>query len=137
VNGEVISRIRGPLRPDALPWLVHSILEYYIHSIRTDKGEYLRSGWLLTDTNLPFINVVNERKGKIELNGRTEQVQIINYVSKTYEGSSYTYERIYAHDGRLIGSIESYGPYGRFGYFDYDGTGKFQYRVRYPMGEGK
>lgn len=137
VNGAIATRINGPLRPDALTWLVHGILDYYIHSIRTDKGEFLRVGWLITDTKLSFINLVNERKGSIEFNGKTEHVQIINYASTPYEGASYTYERIYTKDGRLLGSIESYGPYGKFGYFDYDRTGKFQYRVRYPSGEEK
>jgi hypothetical protein len=137
VNGTVASRISGPLRPDAMTWLVHSIMEYYTHSIRTDKGDFLRQGWLITDTRLPFINLVNVRKGSITVNDRTEAVQINNYVSTLHEGSSYRYERIYATDGRLLGSIESYGPYGTFGYFDYDGTGKFQYRMRYLSFEGK
>jgi hypothetical protein len=137
VHGAVTSRISGPLRPDALPWLVHSIMEYYTHSIRTDKGDFLRQGWLITDTRLPFINLVNVRKGSLSMNDRTEEVQINNYVSTLHEGSGYRYERIYATDGRLLGSIESYGPYGTFGYFDYDGTGKFQYRMRYLSFEGK
>jgi len=137
VKGAATSRINGPLRPDALIWLVHSIMEYYTHSIKTDKGEFLRAGWLITDTRLPFINLVNERKGNFKINGRTEQVQIINYESTPQEGASYHFERIYAMDGRLLGSIESYGSLGTFGYFDYDGTGKFQYRVRYLSVEGK
>jgi len=137
VNGAVVSRIKGTLRPAALPMLVHGIMDYYIHSIRTDKGDFLRSGWLITDTNASFVNLVNERKEDREFNGKTEQVQVISYVAGPYEGTNYNYERIYAKDGRLLGSIESYGPYGKFGYFDYDRTGKFQYRVRYPAGEGK
>jgi hypothetical protein len=34
-------------------------------------------------------------------------------------------------------SIETYRPFCKFGYFDYDWTGKVQYRVRYKPGEGK
>ena len=137
VYGTVASRIGGPLRPDALPWLVHSIMDYYTHSIKTEKGDFLRQGWLITDTKLPFINLVNVRKGSFKVNGRIEEVQIINYVSTLHEGAAYRFERVFALDGRLIGSIESYGDSGTFGYFDYDGTGKFQYRVRYLSFEGK
>jgi hypothetical protein len=137
VNGTVATRINGPMRPDALTWLVHGVMEYYIHSLKTGKGEFLRVGWLITDTNLPFINLVNVRKEDFKFNGRTEQVQINTYVSTPYEGESYQFERMYAQDGRLLGSVESYGPHGKFGYFDYDRTGKFQYRVRYSSGDGK
>jgi len=137
VKGAAASRISGPLRPDALTWLIHSIMDYYTHYIKTDKGEFLRQGWLITDNRQPFINVVSERKGSFKFNNRIEQVQIINYVSSLHEGSGYQFERIYAADGRLLGSIESYGSLGTFGYFDYDGTGKFQYRVRYLSAEGK
>lgn len=137
VNGAVAERINGPLRPDALTWLVHEIVDYYIHSIKTYKGEYLRVGWLITDTNLPFIYLVDERKGEHTVNGKTEEVQIITHMSAPYDGASYQFQRIYTKDGRLLGSIECYGSYGTFGYFDYDGTGKFQYRVWYPSCAGE
>lgn len=136
-NGAVVSRVKGPFRPDALPWLVHEIMGYYIHSIKTGKGEYLRMGWLMTDTNSSFINLVGEKKEDREEGGRVERVQVIDYVSTPAEGAAYRFQRMFGADGKLLGSRESYGDLGTFGYFDHDRTGKLQYRITYPAQQGR
>jgi hypothetical protein len=135
-NGAVVSRVKGPFRPDALPWLVHEIMGYYIHSIKTEKGEYLRAGWLMTDTNTSSINLVGEKKEDREQGGKVERVQVIDYVSTSREGATYRFQRMFGADGKLLGSLESYGDLGTFGYFDHDRTGKLQYRVKYPAQQG-
>ena len=137
LSGKEVSRISGPFRADALPWLVHEILGYYTHSIPTDKGEFLRAGWMANNTNASYVNVVNVRKEEVELYGKTDTVQIVNYSSTPSGETSFAIERTFAGDGRTVSSIETYGVIGKFGYFDYDRTGKFQYRVRYQSGEGK
>ena len=136
-DGAVASRVKGPFRPDALSWLVHEIMGYYIHSIKTEKGEYLRAGWLMTDTNTSFINLVGEKKEDREQGGKVERVQVIDYVSTSREGATYRFQRMFGADGKLLGSLESYGDLGTFGYFDHDRTGKLQYRVKYPAQQGK
>ena len=136
-DGAEVTHIAGPFRPDALPWLVHEILGYYIQAIPTEQGEYLRAGWLVIDTNASYINVISERKEEHAVGGKMESVQIITYHSTPGGAASFEVERTYGRDGRLLGSIELYGPYGKFGYFDYDRTGKFQYRIKYPSGEKK
>ena len=128
------SRVRGLGRPDMYPWVIHDIMDDFMPIAKKEKGDYLFTGWLITDTQSERINVVNERKEEITFNGRTESVQVLNYRSQPRGGFACSYERIYAKDGKLIGSIEDYGPYGRYGYFDYDRSGRFQYRVRYPAG---
>jgi hypothetical protein len=114
-----------------MPWFVHEVMGHFIYAVRTDKGDYLRGGWMFTDTNATFISLTDARKESREFNGRTETVQVINFVSRPYEGFACEYERIYSSDGRLLASIENYGKNGKFGYFDYDRTGKMQYRVKY------
>ncbi|MEK6744838.1 MAG: hypothetical protein AABZ15_14575 [Nitrospirota bacterium] len=136
-NGAVVSRVKGPFRPDALPWLVHEIMGYYIHSIKTEKGEYLRMGWSSTDTNSSFINLVGEKKEDREQGGKVERVQVIDYVSTPREGATYRFQRMFGADGKLLGSLESYGDLGTFGYFDHDRTGRLQYRVAYPAQQGR
>lgn len=136
-NGAAVSRVKGPFRPDALPWLVHEIMGYYVHLIKTEQGEYLRAGWLTTDTNSSFINLVGEKKEDRERSGKVERIQIIDYVSTPREGTTYRFQRIFGADGKLLGSLESYGDLGTFGYFDHNRTGKLQYRVKYPAQQGK
>ena len=131
LNQPIAHRFSGTARPDMMPWYVHEIMDYFIHAIRTEKGDYLRGGWMFTDTNQVFVSLANMRKESRDMNGRAENVQIINYVSRTYERFACRYERIYRADGRLFASIEDYGKYGKIGYFDYDGMGKMQYRVKY------
>ncbi len=135
LNGPVAHRFSGTTRPDMMPWFIHEIMDYFIHSIKTAKGDYLRGGWTFTDTNASFISLTDVRKESRDIGGRTESVQIISYVSRTYDGFACRYERIHRADGRLFASIEDYGKYGKFGYFDYDGTGKMQYRVKYNRQE--
>jgi len=136
-NGAVVSRIKGPFRPDAMPWLVHEIMGFYIHSIGTEKGDYLRTGWLMTDTSSSFINLVGEKKEDRELGGKVERVQIIDYVSTPREGAACRFQRTFGADGKLLGSLESYGDQGTFGYFDHDRSGKLQYRVKHPENQGR
>lgn len=131
------SRVRTPGRPDMFAWFIHDAMDDFMPIAKKNKAEYLYTGWLVTDMQSDWIHVVNERKEEIDFNGKSENVHIISFLSKPHEGFSCAYERIHARDGSLIGSIESYGPHGKFGYFDYDRTGKFQYRVTYPAGEGK
>lgn len=132
------SRVRGPGRPDMYPRVIHDLMDDFTPIVNKEKAEFLFTGWLITDTQSERINVVRERKEDILFNGKSESVQVLNFRSRSEGGFACSYERIYAKDGKLIGSIEDYGPYGRYGYFDYDRTGRFQYRVRYPAGsEGK
>ena len=125
------SRVRVPVRPDLYTWFLHDIMDDYMPISKRPNGDYLYAGWMITDTSAQFINVANERKDEIAFAGKTVTVQRIKYASPSYEGVSCEYERLYALDGRLLGSIESCGKYGTFGYFDYDNTGKYQYRVKY------
>ena len=131
LNRPIAYRFRGTARPDMMPWFVHEIMGYFIYAVKTDKGDYLRGGWTFTDTSASFISLTDARKESREFNGRTEPVQVFNFASRPYEGFACEYERIYSSDGRLLASIENYGKNGKFGYFDYDRTGKMQYRVRY------
>lgn len=131
------SRVRGLGRPDMYPWVIHDLMDDFMPIAKKEKGDYLFTGWLITDTQSEHINVVRERREDITFNGKPESVQILNYRSQPRDGFACAYERMYARDGKLIGSIEDYGPFGRYGYFDYDRSGRFQYRVRYPAGEGK
>ncbi|MHB8846042.1 MAG: hypothetical protein ACYC7L_14985 [Nitrospirota bacterium] len=128
------SRVRGLGRPDMYPWVIHDLMDDFMPVAKKEKGDYLFTGWLITDTQSERINVVNERKEEITFNGKPESVQVLTYVSRPRGAFACTYERIYTKDGRLIASIEDYGPYGKYGYFDYDRTGRFQYRVRYSAG---
>lgn len=125
------SRVRGPVRPDLYTWFLHEIMDDYMPISKKEKGDYLYAGWMITNTSAPFINVANEWKESIEFNGKSETVQIIKYVSQNHDGLSCEFERIYARNGKLLGSLESCGKYGKFGYFDYDNTGKYQYRMKY------
>lgn len=131
LNRPIAYRFRGTARPDMLPWLVHEIIGHFIHAAKTSKGEYLYDGWTFTDTNANFISLVDSRKESMEFNGRTETVQVVTFASRPYDGFACVYERISSSDGRLLASIENYGKNGKFGYFDYDRTGKMQYRVKY------
>ena len=131
LNRPIAYRFRGIARPDMLPWLVHEVMGHFLYAARTDKGDYLPGGWTFTDTNATFISLIDARKEDREFNGRTETVRVVTFASRTYEGFACEYERIYASDGRLLASIENYGQNGKFGYFDYDRTGKMQYRVKY------
>ena len=125
------SRVRAPVRPDLYALFLHDIMDDFMPISRKPNGDYLYAGWMVTDTTLPFINLMSERKDSFEFNGKSVTVQIIKYASHPYENISCEYERIYSWEGKLLGSIENCGKYGKFGYFDYDGTGKFQYRVKY------
>lgn len=131
------SRVRGPVRPDLYTWFLHDIMDDYMPISKKPKGDYLYAGWMITDTSAQFINVANERKDEIEFAGRSETVQIIKYISRYFDGVSCEFERLYARNSKLLGSIESCGKYGKFGYFDYDNTGKFQYRVKYDVAADK
>ncbi len=131
LNGPIAHRFSGTARPDMLPWFVHEVMDYFIHAIKTPKGEYLRGGWTYTDTNASFTILTDVQKETREFNGMAETVQVVSHVSRRYEGFACAYEHIYTSDGRLLGSIEDYGKYGKFGYFDFDRAGKLQYRVRY------
>lgn len=131
LNRPIAYRFRGTARPDMLPWLVHELMGYFIYAVKTEKGEYLRGGWTFTDTNASFISLTDTRKESREFNGRTGTVQVFTFASRPYDGFACEYERIYSSDGRLLASIENYGKNGKFGYFDYDGAGKMQYRVKY------
>jgi hypothetical protein len=131
------ARVRAAGRPDMYAWFIHDVMDDFMPISKRDKGEFLFTGWLVTDVQSEHINVVNERKEEIVFGGKPENVQIVSFVSLSRDGFGCTYEKIYTRDGRLLGSIEDYGPYGTFGYFDYDRTGKFQYRVTYPAREGK
>lgn len=135
MNRPIAYRFRGTARPDMMPWFVHEIMGYFIYAVKTDKGDYLRGGWMFTDTSASFISLTAAGKENREFNGRTETVQVFNFVSRPYEGLACAYERIYSSDGRLLASIENYGKNGKFGYFDYDRTGKMQYRVKYQTKE--
>ncbi len=131
LNRPIAYRFRGTARPDMVPWLVHEIMGYFIYAVKTEKGEYLRGGWTFTDTNASFISLTGSRKETREFNGRTEPVQVFTFASRPYDGFVCEYERIYSSDNRLLASIENYGKNGKFGYFDFDGAGKMQYRVKY------
>lgn len=135
-NGEKPSKVKGPIRLDAETWFVHKMTEDFTPFTKKPNGDYLESGWLITDTKRPFIRMVNERKESQVINGKNETVQVISYQSAPFEGDSLSFERIFLLNGKLIGSIESYGKYGKAGYFDYDNTGKMQYRVRYQLRAG-
>ena len=130
-DGKMIFKARGISRPDVLAWLVNEMMDDYMPSIPSDKGEYLRAGWMTTDTTGKFVNLVNLRNEERSFNGKLERVRINSFKSDDFGDYSCTYEQIYLTNGRLIGSIESCGPYGTVGYYDYDGTGKMQYRVKY------
>ncbi len=131
LNRPIAYRFRGAARPDMIPWLVHEIMGYFIYAVKTEKGEYLRGGWTFTDTGASFISLTGSRKESREFNGRTEPVKVFTFASRPYDGFACEYERIYSSDNRLLASIENYGKNGKFGYFDYDGAGKMQYRVKY------
>jgi len=136
LNRPIAYRFRGIARPDMLPWFVHEVMGRFIYPAKTEKGEYLPGGWTFTDTKATFISLTGSRKENRELNGRTEAVTVFTFVSRPYEGFACEYERTYSSDGRLLASIENYGKYGTFGYFDHDRTGKMQYRVKYKGGMG-
>lgn len=123
--------IRGPARPDMQAWFVNEMLSHSIAVVKTDKGEFMRGrGWLITDTNAKYINLTGMRRERMELNGVSENVQIITYESSPYNGISCSYEGMFAGQGKLIGMNETCGQNPKTGYFDFDRTGKMQYRVR-------
>jgi len=135
-KGEKPVKVKGPVRPDAETWFVHKMTEDFIPAQRKPNGDYLEPGWNITDTKKPYIHMVNERKGSWEINGKNEPVRIISYRSSSFEGDSLSFERIFLANGKLLGSIEAYGRYGKVGYFDYDDAGKMQYRVKYQLRTG-
>ena len=112
-------------------WFVNEMLAHTIAVIKMDKGEFMRGrGWLITDTKAKYVNLTGMRKERIELNGVSENVQIISYESLPYNGISCSYEGIFSGQGKLIGMNETCGKNPKTGYFDFDRTGKMQYRVR-------
>lgn len=130
-SGDIPHQVRGLPRPDVQAWFISEFMNEFIPAIRSGEDEYLRIGWAFTDTNTKYISLTGMRQESMDLNGRTEKVRIVSSRSREYDGASCEYEQLYLPNGKLVGSIENYGKYGRVGYFDYDGTGKMQYRVRY------
>lgn len=123
--------VRGPARPDMSAWFVNEMLAHAIAVIKMDKGEFMRGrGWLITDTKAKYVNLTGMRKERIEVNGVSENVQIISYESSPYNGISCNYEGVFSGQGKLIGMNETCGKNPKTGYFDFDRTGKMQYRVR-------
>jgi hypothetical protein len=130
-KGGVTAQVKGASRPDTLTWSVNDMLDELVPSVKSGKGEYLYAGWAITDTAAKYINLADMRKESMDLNGKTETVNITTYKSLGYDDLQCTYERVYAANNKLIGSIESCGAYGKVGYFDYDRMGRMQYRVKY------
>jgi hypothetical protein len=131
-NGKPL-KVKLPVRPDAEAAFVHKILEDFLPQVKKEGADYLEAGWLVTDVKKPYIHLVGERKATVPTPAGKQQVQIVTYTSALYQGDSSTFERIFLPNGRLLGSIESCGKYGKAGYFDYDSAGKMQYRVKYRM----
>jgi hypothetical protein len=124
-------KVRSGVRPDTASWLINELMKDFLPTIQMENGSYLYAGWVFTDTNAKHINMSEDRKDTVDFNGKKRDVRIITFASKPADGFSCAYERIYSTKGALLGSIETYGPFGKVGYFDYNETGKMQYRVKY------
>ncbi len=129
--GAILFTVRGMPRPDVHAFFIGELMTEFIPSMRTDKGEYLRTGWPVMNTNKQYISLADMRQAEVDLSGMTEKVRIVTSRSREYDKNSCEFEELYLTNGKRVGSIENYGKYGKIGYFDYDGTGKLQYRVKY------
>ncbi len=52
-------------------WFIHEIMDDFMPVVKKDRGDYLYTGWMVTDMQSERINAVNERKEEIGFSGRT------------------------------------------------------------------